>query len=139
MQPLIDPEMKHAIEGGLVVLVATRDAAMRPFVTRGWGPMILDGGRRMTVHIPRASSSRTIADLGSNGDVAVSFGDPATLRSFQLKGRCMTIDGPTAGALEWANQHFLLVASKMEKLGVPRPVAQRLYSTDHDHGRVALE
>ena len=42
----------------------------------------------------------------------------------------MTIDGPTAGALEWANQHFLLVASKMEKLGVPRPVAQRLYSTD---------
>ena len=42
--PRIAPELASFFEGGIAIVVATRDAQMRPQITRAWGAgMAADG------------------------------------------------------------------------------------------------
>ena len=129
----IDDDLKRFLESGLVVLVATRNDALHPFVTRGWGVLVHDDDRlRFSLCVPRQASARTLADLAANGRVAVSFGDQATFRAAQIKGRSVAVEDASAiaGALERATEQFALFADNAAKLGVPPHLAQVLFTTD---------
>jgi hypothetical protein len=80
--------------------------------------------------VPRASSARTLADLASNGRIAVSFGDQTTFRAVQIKGRSLAVGEPDRAALERASEQFALFAAKAATLGVPPHLAQVLFTTD---------
>jgi hypothetical protein len=127
----IDDELKRFLESGLVVLVATRNDALHPFVTRGWGVLVHDEDRlRLSVSVPRASSARTLADLAANGRIAVSLGDQASFRAVQIKGRGAAVVDTDASALERATEQFTRFAEKAAQLGVPPHLAQVLFTTD---------
>ena len=128
----IDDDLKRFLESGLVVLVATRNDALEPFVTRGWGVLVHDDDRlRVSVSVPRAASTRTLADLAANGRVAVSLGDQMTFRAVQIKGRSIApFEDADPATLERAAQQFALFAEKSTKLGVPAHLAQVLFTTD---------
>jgi hypothetical protein len=126
----IDDDLKRFLESGLVVLVATRNDALQPFVTRGWGVLVHDDGVRMSVCVPRPSSARTLADLAANGRIAVSLGDQATFRAVQIKGRTAVVEDADAAALERATEQFTLFAESAAKIGVPPHLAQVLFTTD---------
>ena len=129
----IDDDLKRFLESGLVVLVATRNDALQPFVTRGWGVLVHDDDRlRVSVCVPRQASARTLAALAANGRSAVSRGDQATFRAAQIKGRSVAVEDASAvtGALERAAEQFALFAENAAKLGVPPHLAQALFTTD---------
>lgn len=127
----IDDELKRFLESGLVVLVATRNEALEPFVTRGWGVLVHDDDRRrLSLSIPRASSARTLADLAANGRVAVSLGDQASFRAVQIKGRSVAVADADTSALERATEQFTRFAEQAAQLGVPPHLAQALFTTD---------
>lgn len=127
----IDDDLKRFLESGLVVLVATRNDALQPFVTRGWGVHVQDGDRRhVSLCVPRVSSARTVADLTANGRIAVSCGHQATFRAVQMKGRFVASEGPSAAALERASEQFALFVEESAKIGVPPHLLQVLFTTD---------
>lgn len=129
----IDDDLKRFLESGLVVLVATRNDALQPFVTRGWGVLVHDDDRlRISVCVPRQASARTLADLAANGRIAVSCGHQATFRAVQIKGRSVLVEDASMieGALERATEQFALFVEEAVKLGVPPHLAQVLFTTD---------
>ena len=127
----IDDDLKRFMESGLVVLVATRDEALHPFVTRGWGIRVPDDDRlRFSICVSRPSSARTLADLRANGRIAVALGDQASYRAVQIKGRSASVVDADACALERATEQFSLFAEKAAKVGVPPHLAQLLFTTD---------
>jgi hypothetical protein len=126
----IDDDLKRFLESGLVILVATRNDALQPFVTRGWGVFVHDDRVRVSVCVPRPSSARTLADVAANGSIAVSLGDQATFRAAQIKGRRAVVEDAGGAALERASEQFTLFAESAAKLGVPPHLAQALFTTD---------
>ena len=84
--PTIAPEVAALIEGGIAIVVATRDADMRPQITRAWGASVTDDGAALTLCVAAAEGSRTLDNLRANGAIAVTFSSPTTYRTVQAKG-----------------------------------------------------
>lgn len=70
---------------GISVIVASRDAALRPSVMRAVGSQVSDDGREITVYLSRRQSRQVIQDIASTGQVAVVFSVPSTHRTVQVK------------------------------------------------------
>jgi len=81
-------EAAHAefIQGGVSVIVATRDASLVADATRGCGCRVSRNRRRVTVLVDRVRAATLAANLAANGQVAVVFSQPSTHRTIQLKG-----------------------------------------------------
>lgn len=126
----IDPELARFLEGGLVALVATRDASMQPFVTRAWGTQVAADGAHVSVMVGRAASARTLIDLEDNRCAALAFGCQTTSRGVQLKGYCTRIDEPDDDDRARARDHFVAFAAAGERLGVPPHLTRSLLSAD---------
>lgn len=87
MNPVeIDDALKEFLESGVSIIVATRDAQLRPEAVRATGLQVADRTHVRLV-IPAATGARTFENLEANGEVAFVASDPATYRTVQLKGR----------------------------------------------------
>ena len=70
---------------GVSVIVASRDAQLRPSIMRAVGSRVDAGGQDITVFLSRPQSRQLLQDLAATGQVAVVFSEPSTHRSVQLK------------------------------------------------------
>lgn len=82
---LIDAELREFLESGLVCVIGTRDAVLRPDWAHGVGVRFTRN--RCVVFIEQATAVRSLANLRDNGMIAVVICEPATHRTIQLKGR----------------------------------------------------
>jgi GAF domain-containing protein len=76
---------------GLSTLVASRDARLRPSVMRAMGSTITPDGGCVTVYLSRLQAQQLLSDLASCARIAVSFSEPASHRTLQLKARALRL------------------------------------------------
>ncbi|MDY0108302.1 MAG: hypothetical protein RBS27_16600 [Giesbergeria sp.] len=83
--PLLSPQHIAMVDRGVSVIVASRDAALRPSIMRGVGSAISADGMQITVYLRRSQSRQLLRDIEAGGGVAVVFSEPPTHRTLQLK------------------------------------------------------
>jgi hypothetical protein len=81
---LIDAELREFLERGLVCVIGTRDAELRPDWAHGVGVRFAKS--RCVVFIEQSTAARSLTNLRDNGMIAVTICEPATHRTIQLKG-----------------------------------------------------
>jgi hypothetical protein len=126
---VIDPALKDFLESGLAVMVATRSADLLPTSLRGWGPRISEDGAGVTVFIDRPAAAEMVANLRDNGRISMCVTDVLSLRSVQLKGRCVEIGDPRAEDLSHIDDHRKAFTENCGAIGFPAPVIRNLWST----------
>jgi hypothetical protein len=81
----IPADLLEPMRRGVSVIVASRDAAMRPSVMRAVGSDVAADGSEVTVYVSRRQSRQLVQDIAATGQVAVVFSEPATHRTVQVK------------------------------------------------------
>lgn len=85
MPALLSPAHIALIDQGVSVIVASRDAQLRPSVMRAMGSQISTDGSCITVYLRPSQARPLLADLAAGGPVAVVFSDPPSNRTLQVK------------------------------------------------------
>lgn len=120
------PENLASLLPGLAAVhVATRDAALVPDEVMGAAAVLGPDGKRMTVYLPVATSSRSVANLRENGAIAVVLSEPLTHRTLQVKGLAEEVrparEDERAEVERWAAEFDAQVVA----IGLPPAVVKR--------------
>lgn len=118
-------ELPRLLEGLSVIAVGTCDAALAPSCVHAVG-IAFGAAGRMTVYVPEAPGAEALANIATNGAVAVVFEKPMTHRTVQVKGRCVAMrpagEADRAAVEGWADRF----AADVIAVGAPIPYARRL-------------
>lgn len=112
----------------VVVAAATNDG--RPFATLGWGPRVNDAGDRLTVFVEERRATDVLRSIRENGRIAVTYGDPISYRSVQVKGRDCAVVPMAYGDEEAITQHRNTVASNFALTGDPLTGLRNMWMND---------
>ncbi len=123
---MISAELKELLEGGLSLLVGTRDARLVPDVVRCVGARVEKGGREVTVFLPEATSAAAFANLADNGRIAVCVSRPIDHRTIQFKGRAASVKPAAASDRALVDRYRADFASTLAFLGVPPRLVLRM-------------
>ena len=123
----ITDELKTYLESGPSVVVGTRDMALVPEIARAWGVRVAEDGRSVDLCIPMATIGKTLENLASNGQLAVSFAVPISLYSVQMKGTGIDAGEADADDIAAVEHHREAFASLNERIGMPRNVIERFW------------
>lgn len=74
---------------GVGIVAATVGADGRSEPARGWGLIPQPDERTLTIFIPAAHAGRTLANLETSRQIAVTCGLPTTYEAYQLKGQIL--------------------------------------------------
>lgn len=116
--PALTDDLAVFLASGVAVVVATRDADMRPEITRGWGIEVSDGGH-LTLCLAAEPGSRTHSNLAGNGAIAITASRPTTYRTVQFKGTATAIGEPDAAQIATAHRHLEAFAAEVAPFGIP--------------------
>ena len=104
--PPLDADNAAFIQGGVSVIVATRNSECVPDVVRGCGCRVSRDRRRITVLVEPGRADTLLGDIAANGMIAVVFSQPSTHRTIQLKGSDARIVKVTAADRAIAARHL---------------------------------
>jgi hypothetical protein len=93
--PIIDAAHAAFLRGRVSIVAASRDGHNVPTLMRALGCRLSRDRREVTILLRASQSGRLLADLRTNGIIAVVFSEPSTHRTLQLKG-----DGATVHPLQ---------------------------------------
>ena len=119
-------ELAEFLESGVSILVATRDARLRPATLRAMGARVQREASLMTVYIPESTGGQTLANLKDNGQLAATFSRAIDHRTIQVKGRCKDIRRSNAQDREVQERYRRLFLEALEILGLPRVRTERV-------------
>lgn len=122
----LSEELAEFVEGGLSMLVGTRDAALRPQVDRAVGAFVGPDRESVTVYLNKTLATKAVANLQDNGQVALTVSRPYDHRSLQVKGQLVSLRD---GAEEDRIKQERWLAGFVEHLyivGLPRSVIRQL-------------
>lgn len=119
-------ELVALLQGGVAVIVATRDGELRPEIARGWGIEVARTAERATVCVGEPPGSRTRANLAETGAIAVTCSRPSTYRTVQLKGTALELRPPDERQLAAVRRHLEAFVEEVGKVGV-RPEGARMF------------
>ncbi len=124
---MISPDLASFLESGIAILVGTRDGRLFPECMRATGARVEAGGAELTLFLPDAVAARTLANLRENGRIAVGFSRAGDHRSFQVKGRVLSL-GPAPDADRAAIERYRCVwASELAAVvGLPPRITLRM-------------
>ena len=132
----IGPEQAALLEGPVSMIVGSRDAQLRPHVTRALGCRLDADRRRATVLLPRDAAAQVLADLRANGRVAVVASQPTSNRTLQIKGSDATLQPCSVDDEALAERHLTGFVEEIGQLGFSPEVARTLHG--HAAGIVAV-
>ncbi|MBE7492485.1 MAG: hypothetical protein HS108_12090 [Planctomycetes bacterium] len=118
-------DVAEFLKRGLCVLVATRDAALRPLCVSGSAVVITARGRGI-VFIPSFESTPAQANLRANGVIAVLVEEPTTHRGIQMKGRCLAVRDATVPELKQAAEFVARTKAELSAIGFAPTVLERM-------------
>jgi hypothetical protein len=121
----IPVDLAELFEGGLSILVGTRDAALRPEATRGVGAVVHPERTRVTVYLPTAVSGRALANLRENGHVAVGFASIIDVRAIQVKGTVEELRDCTEADRAIITRYHAAFSEILYFTGAPRALSRR--------------
>jgi len=125
----IGQRLASFLERGNSIIVATRNAALVPAVTRATAIRVI-APDRVTVLLPPSTSAQVLANLESNGEIAVCVSWPRDFRTYQLKGRCLSIGPSTPEDLVSSEQQLHGFAGAVAPFGNTRAQVRNLWLFD---------
>jgi len=125
---MLSEEIVEFVEGGVSLVVGTRDAGLRPDATRAAGLQVHPDRAHVTVHLPLATSDRALSNLRDNGAIAVVCSLPLTHRTFQLKGRVLGIRDADAEERKVVEPYRRHLAEELRAVGLPYRIAMQMTS-----------
>lgn len=111
---------------GVSVIVASRDARLRPSIMRAVGSRVEDGGQAITVYLARQQSRQLLQDLAATGQLAVVFSEPSTHRSVQLKATRVAMRPAADGDLPVLQAYLRSMEHEIQRVGFGPPVTRTL-------------
>ena len=102
----LDADHAAFIQGGVSIIVATRNAERIADVVRGCGCRVSRDRRRVTVLVEPSRAGTLLDDVAANGMIAVVFSQPSTHRTIQLKGSDARVVNLTAADRAIAARHL---------------------------------
>jgi len=121
----IEPELATFLQEGLAIHIATRNDKLEPWGSRVTAIKIDDDREHATVFVPEVAAKRIVADLESNGQVALGFVRPADERACQLKGVFVDSRPAAAGERGFVMDQWDRCLAGFEIVGYPRVATDR--------------
>ena len=137
LTPVLDEDHASFIQGGVSVVVATRDAELASHVVRGCGCRVSRDRRRVTVLVEPARVGTVLEDVAANGLVAVVFSQPSTHRTIQLKGTDARLARVTAADRAVSARHLESWVAELTRIGYRQEFSQ-VVRGHADRGLVAI-
>ena len=124
----VDDELKEFFESGVAVLIGTVDGQGRPRVSYAWGPRVHPGGERLSVYVERLRSAPLLT--GGPQQIAVTFTQPVSARSVQVKGHILEVGEPNEAELAWVSRHRDAMTVSTSLIGDPPAIIRNLWLDD---------
>jgi hypothetical protein len=121
--PLLDADHAAFLQGAVSLGVASRDAGLRPSVSRAWGCLVSPDRRQVTVYVSRAQSGSLLADIRGSRQVAVVASVPSSHRTIQLKGGDATVRPMRDEELAVVDRYVESFTAELERVGHGGPFA----------------
>ena len=115
--PVLDEDHAAFIQGGVSVVVATRNAALVPDAVRGCGCRVSRDRRSVTVLVESLRIGSVVADIEANGLIAVVFSQPSTHRTIQLKGTDARVARVSPRDRDLVAQHLTAWVDELTAIG----------------------
>jgi hypothetical protein len=119
-------ELGELIASGVDAYVATRDAENEPESMLAMGARLHAGRGVLTVYLPEALASATLANLEENADVAVTLVRPPTCAAAQIKGKRIGVRPSDETDREFQAIFRGALIEALEIVGIPRSTTRRL-------------
>jgi hypothetical protein len=123
---LISPELASFVEGGVSVIVGTRDAQLFGESLRGVGARVSADRSELTIFVPAATGSITADNLRDNGRIAVCFSRIADHRTVQLKGQLVALTEASAEDRKTIERYRAAFLEAIGWVGLPPRLTLRL-------------
>jgi hypothetical protein len=123
-------DIDDLVRQGVAVIVATRDGASRPELSRAWAPALSEDGGRLTVCVEAAADSAMARNLEAGSPVAATLARLASHTTVQLKGPVVEIATPTQERLDAVTDHVDGFVAETAAVGVPESIARALVGPD---------
>ena len=135
----INAELKAFLESDVDIFVGSHDGHLRPSMIRAWGARVHENGSSVEFFLDMPGGAQTVANLRSNGRIAATFTYPVTMKTVQLKGRCIDIGDPHAGDWQWIARHRNGFAETVGYYGYPAHIVRNLWSMQVTRVRFTVE
>jgi hypothetical protein len=126
----IDEKLQELIESGVATLVGTGDSHGRPQIAYGWAPRVVDPSGVLEVFVERARAEKTLANLKSNGHIAVTIADPISVRSVQFKGKFLSLSEPSEADRAYVQERREGFVTSTSLIGDPPAIIRALWLDD---------
>jgi len=123
-------EFAELVRQAVAVIVATRDAELRPEIGRAWAPVLSEDGVRLTVCIEAAPGSTMANNLEPGSPVAATFARLTSHTTVQMKGWVKESGPPTQERRDAVDEHIANLLVEAAEVGVPERLARTLVGTD---------
>jgi len=104
---------------GVSVIVASRDATLRPSMMRAMGSSVESEGRRITVFVSRAQARQLLQDLAAGAPIAAVFSEPATHHCVQVKASRVAMRDATSGDESLLARYLASMEREVQRVGFP--------------------
>jgi hypothetical protein len=122
----LSEELAEFVEGGLSMLVGTRDAALRPHVGRSVGAFVCPDRETVTTYLNKALSAQSVANLQDNGRVALTFSRPYDHRTLQIKGQMISLREGTEEDRVKQERWLAGFVEHLYIIGLPRSLTRQI-------------
>jgi len=139
MSPHLTPELIDFLESGVSLLVAGRDAALRPHCLRGVGARAEPDGASATVFVVTELAGALLEGIADNGQIAVALSRPIDYRTLQLKGRVQEVRPGTRQEEALQERYLAGFVEQLNCVGFSRAVVRRLRLTPSTAIRFRIE
>jgi len=123
---LFDEAVLRQLGPGTSILVGTVDPSGWPSCCRGVAVVVAPDREGMTVYVPVATAAQTIANIASNGRVAVVSSEPVSHSTVQLKGRARGVRVAGEEEAEAVQAHFDRFVDVLDSVGLPRGISRTM-------------
>jgi len=123
-------DIAELVSEGVAVIVATRDAELRPELSRAWGPALSEDGERLTVCVEAEPHSAMERNLEPGSPASAFIARLTSHAGVQLKGSVVEVAAPTPDRLETVTRHVDGFVAETAGVGVPEPLARALVGPD---------
>jgi hypothetical protein len=114
----VDAANAHFIQGGVSIIVSSRDAANQPNLVRALGCRVARDLKRVTIVVASTQAESLLADIRNNARIAVVFTHPSTHRSLQLKGSDAAVVRTLVSDKDLVAAYCDAMVVELEKMGV---------------------
>jgi hypothetical protein len=126
MAVTLPPDLAAMIARGVSVIVASRNAALRPSLMRAVGSRLETGEPAITLYLSRPQSRQLLEDIAATGHVAVVFSEPSTHRSVQLKAASVQMRSADAGDMAALASYLRSMEREITQIGFSAPLARAM-------------